>query len=156
MVFVNVIELGIVIFAGLTLDWWLATASVFRLRDHFGAWGQATIAYLVSTFVYYWWHRFRHESRWFWRVCHQLHHSPRRLEVVTSFYKHPVEILCNSLISATLVYALLGCTVHGDLVAANYAGGSCMGGDTCNHESPGRGGRTSVPARLAERSVAFT
>jgi sterol desaturase/sphingolipid hydroxylase (fatty acid hydroxylase superfamily) len=112
VIFVNVIQLGIVVLAGQTWDRWLNSASLFHLRDHFGTGSQAAIAYLVSTFVYYGWHRFRHESAWFWRVCHQLHHSPRRLEVVTSFYKHPFEIFLNSLISATLVYTVLGCSIE--------------------------------------------
>lgn len=70
------------------------------------------IAYLVSTFVYYWWHRWRHESKFFWRLCHQIHHSPRRIEILTSFYKHPVEITLNSIISSLIVYVLLGCSVE--------------------------------------------
>jgi sterol desaturase/sphingolipid hydroxylase (fatty acid hydroxylase superfamily) len=70
---------------------------------------QGFIAYGVATVVYYFWHRVRHESRLFWRLCHQLHHSPRRIEVVTAFYKHPVEALLNGLLSSTIVFAVLGC-----------------------------------------------
>ncbi len=112
VIFVNVIQLGIVILAGLTWDRWLQEVSLFRLQEHVGAVGQGAIAYFVSTFVYYWWHRWRHESQLFWRLCHQLHHSPRRIELVTSFYKHPVEITINSLLSAGIVYLLLGCSVE--------------------------------------------
>jgi sterol desaturase/sphingolipid hydroxylase (fatty acid hydroxylase superfamily) len=107
---VNAVQLGIVILAGVTWDRWLEGASLFHLRDRFGVAVQGALAYLVSTFVYYWWHRLRHESRWFWLLCHQLHHSPRRIELVTSFYKHPVEIALNSLLSAAIVYPLLGCS----------------------------------------------
>ncbi len=87
-------------------------ASLFHLSDHLNDFPAAAIAYFVSTFVYYWWHRFRHESRFFWRVCHQLHHSAQRIEVLTSFYKHPVEILINSLLSSAIVYTLLGCNIR--------------------------------------------
>ena len=45
-----------------------------------------------------------------WRFFHQIHHSPQRLEVITSFYKHPIEMTVNSLIGSALVYALLGLT----------------------------------------------
>jgi hypothetical protein len=45
------------------------------------------MAYFVATFVFYWWHRWRHESAVLWRGFHQIHHSPQRLEVITSFYK---------------------------------------------------------------------
>ncbi|HKO57849.1 MAG TPA: sterol desaturase family protein [Thermoanaerobaculia bacterium] len=37
-----------------------------------------------------------------------MHHSPARIEAITSFYKHPLEIAANSLISSLLIYALLG------------------------------------------------
>ncbi len=112
VVFINVIQVGMIIVAGYTWDRWLQTVSVIRLRDHCGTAAQGFIAYFLSTFIYYWWHRWRHESVWFWRLCHQLHHSPRRIELVTSFYKHPVEIGINSMLSAGIVYLLLGCSVQ--------------------------------------------
>ncbi|MFQ5525037.1 MAG: sterol desaturase family protein [Thermoanaerobaculia bacterium] len=112
---VNLIQLGIVVVAGVTWDRWLAGASLFSLRE-LPAVAQGLIAYFLSTFIYYWWHRLRHESDWFWRVCHQLHHSPRRIEVLTSFYKHPVEITLNSILSAAIVYPLLGCSIEAGAV----------------------------------------
>lgn len=111
VVLVNLIQLGIILLAGLTWDGWLAKNSLLRLRDRFADVPSAFIAYFVSTFIYYWWHRVRHESKLFWRLCHQLHHSPRRIELVTSFYKHPVEISLNSILSSAIVYTLLGCSV---------------------------------------------
>lgn len=115
VVFVNVLQAGITLLAGYTWDQWLGAFSLFSLRDHLSLWGQAWVAYFVSTFVYYWWHRYRHESRFFWLLCHQLHHSPSRIELLTSFYKHPVEIALNSMISAVMVYTVLGCTVEAGL-----------------------------------------
>ena len=55
--------------------------------------GGAIVGYLAITFVYYWWHRWRHESPFLWRWFHQVHHSPQRIEIITSFYKHPLEIV---------------------------------------------------------------
>jgi sterol desaturase/sphingolipid hydroxylase (fatty acid hydroxylase superfamily) len=107
---INVIQLLIVLLAGVTWDRWLTGFSLFRLRDHMGDLASGGIVYLVSTFIYYWWHRTRHESKLFWRLCHQLHHSTRRIEVIASFYKHPVEILINSILSSAIAYSLLGCT----------------------------------------------
>ncbi len=109
---VNAVQLGIVILAGISWDRWLASASLLHLTDHFGLWLSAVIAYVVSTFIYYFWHRVRHESSFFWRLCHQLHHSPQRIEVLASFYKHPVEILINSILSALIIYSLLGLSVE--------------------------------------------
>lgn len=107
---VNTAQLGVVLLAGATWDRWLGSASLISLSPRFGDWAAAGIAYFVSTFVYYFWHRVRHESAFFWRLCHQIHHSPRRIELLASFYKHPVEILLNSLLSSVLVYAVLGCS----------------------------------------------
>ncbi|MEY2546825.1 MAG: hypothetical protein QOG48_1942 [Verrucomicrobiota bacterium] len=112
VILVNAIQLGIVILAGRSWDHWLARMSIFHLSYWAHDFAGGMIAYFVSTFVYYWWHRFRHESHFFWRVCHQLHHSPRRIELLTSFYKHPVEILLNSLLSSAIVYFLLGCNLQ--------------------------------------------
>jgi sterol desaturase/sphingolipid hydroxylase (fatty acid hydroxylase superfamily) len=67
-------------------------------------------AYLLSTFVFYWWHRVRHLPG-FWRLFHQIHHSPSRIEVLTSFYKHPIEIITNSLVSGAILYPFLGCSM---------------------------------------------
>jgi sterol desaturase/sphingolipid hydroxylase (fatty acid hydroxylase superfamily) len=68
----------------------------------------ALIAYACDTFVFYWWHRWRHQSDLLWRVFHQIHHSPQRLEALTSFYKHPLEMCADALLGCALVYSLLG------------------------------------------------
>ena len=109
---INAIQIGIIIVAGHTWNLWLANWSLIRLDGLMSDWAQGLIAYLVSTFVYYWWHRIRHESRFWWLICHQLHHSPRRIEILTSFYKHPVEITINSILSSAIVYLLLGCSIE--------------------------------------------
>lgn len=110
--FVNAAQLGLVLLAGITWDRWCASVSLNHLGRWMGDVPSALVAYLVSTFVYYWWHRLRHESKLFWRICHQLHHSPSRIELLASFYKHPVEIFLNSVISSLLVYTLLGCSIR--------------------------------------------
>lgn len=66
------------------------------------------LAYFINTWLFYWWHRIRHESEILWLFIHQLHHSPERIEVITSFYKHPFEIISNSLIITILLYPILG------------------------------------------------
>ena len=108
VILINTIQLGITLLAGQTWNRWLDHASIFCLRDHFGDLSSAAIIYFFSTFVYYWWHRYRHESQFLWRTLHQIHHSARRLEIVTSFYKHPVEIWINSLLSSVIVFPLFG------------------------------------------------
>jgi len=112
IILINSIQLGVVLLAGQTWNRWMTQTSLIHLSEHLNDFLAAGAAYFVSTFIYYWWHRLRHESHLFWRICHQLHHSPRRIEIVTSFYKHPVEILLNSLLSSAIVYPLLGCNIY--------------------------------------------
>jgi Fatty acid hydroxylase superfamily len=57
--------------------------------------------WFVGTFFFYWWHRIRHLDG-FWHVFHQVHHSPARIEAITSFYKHPIEILADSALAAPI------------------------------------------------------
>ena len=106
-ILLNAIQAGSAVLAARTWDLWLPQ---FKLIDLSGLalLLQVIIGYVVLTFIYYWWHRARHEVPYLWRTLHQIHHSPARLEVITSFYKHPIEILSNSVISSAIVYSLLG------------------------------------------------
>ncbi len=76
--------------------------------DALGVTGGALVGYLAITLVYYWWHRWRHQSAFLWRWIHQVHHSPQRIEVITSFYKHPFEIFVNSILSSAILYFGVG------------------------------------------------
>lgn len=113
VVAVNAMQLGVVILAGFTWERWLGDASLLRLEHAIGPWAGAFIAYFMATFVFYWWHRWRHESDLLWRLFHQIHHSPQRLEVITSFYKHPGEMIVNSVLGSVLVYSVLGLSLEG-------------------------------------------
>jgi sterol desaturase/sphingolipid hydroxylase (fatty acid hydroxylase superfamily) len=108
VVFINVVQLGVVLLAGVTWERWLSSTSVLHLSEAVGPWTGGFLAYFVATFVFYWWHRLRHESDLLWLGFHQIHHSAQRLEVITSFYKHPLEMTVNSIIGSALVYSLLG------------------------------------------------
>src|SRR4051812_24968632 len=92
----NAAQIGIVLLAGQTWDRWFSSQSLLNLSKQTNDLFAAVVTYLGSCVIFYWWHRVRHESEFFWKVCHQLHHSPRRIELLTSFYKHPVEITINS------------------------------------------------------------
>jgi sterol desaturase/sphingolipid hydroxylase (fatty acid hydroxylase superfamily) len=103
----NAVQVGIVVLAGLEWDGWMQHHRWWS-ADALGVTGGAIVGYLAITFVYYWWHRWRHESTFLWRWLHQVHHSPQRIEVITSFYKHPLEILANSLLSSAILYFVVG------------------------------------------------
>ncbi|GLH82308.1 hypothetical protein SSBR45G_72170 [Bradyrhizobium sp. SSBR45G] len=89
-------------------------ASLLDLRALHSPALQGFLAWLVGTFFFYWWHRIRHLNGW-WRLFHQIHHAPRRIETVTSFYKHPVEMLADSGLSALILFPLLGSSPAGAL-----------------------------------------
>ncbi len=117
---INLVQVAVVQLAGRYWEKWLNGASLLKLGspDQLGGspWLMGAIAYFIATFVFYWWHRWRHESDFLWLAFHQIHHSPRRIEVFTSFYKHPLEMVVNSVIGSLLVFSLLGLTLEGAAV----------------------------------------
>ncbi|MBI1195225.1 MAG: hypothetical protein GC138_05215 [Gammaproteobacteria bacterium] len=90
---INLVQLGVVLLAGVTWEVWLSSWSIFKLSHYVSPVLGGCIAYFIATFVFYWWHRWRHELDFLWIAFHQIHHSPQRLEVITSFYKHPGEMV---------------------------------------------------------------
>jgi sterol desaturase/sphingolipid hydroxylase (fatty acid hydroxylase superfamily) len=109
---INSVQIIVAITAGLTWDRWLSEYSLFNLSPAYPVWIAAFVAYFANTFVTYWWHRWRHHNHTLWLLFHQLHHSPSRIETLTSFYKHPFEMIINSIIGATVAYAILGISVE--------------------------------------------
>ena len=108
---VNLAQLGIVLLGGYTWSKWLQGPSLFHLDGTMPAVAQGLVCWFVGTFVFYWWHRARHESDLLWRL-HQIHHSASRIETLTSFYKHPLEIAINSVLSSAIIFVLLGASVE--------------------------------------------
>ena len=82
---INAVQLAVVVVAGLTWERWLQGPSLLRLSPLLSPEIAGFVAYFAATFVFYWWHRWRHEVDWLWLHFHQIHHSPQRLEVITSF-----------------------------------------------------------------------
>ena len=111
-VFLNAVQLGVVVLGGITWSIWLQGPSLFRISGMLPDIAQGLVCWFVGTFFFYWWHRARHSVAFFWRVFHQIHHSATRIETLTSFYKHPVEIAVNSVLSTVIVFVLLGASVE--------------------------------------------
>lgn len=103
----NAVQAGAVYLAGVAWDPWMRTHRPWS-ADALGVPLGAVVGYLVITFVYYWWHRWRHEVPLLWRWVHQVHHSPQRIEIITSFYKHPLEIVVNGVLSSAILYLVVG------------------------------------------------
>ena len=85
---------------------------------------QGVIGFLLTSFVAYWWHRAMHKNNFLWRTFHQLHHSPRRIEALTSFYMHPFDGFAATLLNGICCYTILGLDAFGTgvslLLAALY------------------------------------
>jgi sterol desaturase/sphingolipid hydroxylase (fatty acid hydroxylase superfamily) len=103
----NGIQGLMVLVAGVVWDQWMVRNRPWS-ANALGLMGGSIVGYFAITFVYYWWHRWRHEVPFLWRWFHQVHHSPQRIEIITSFYKHPFELLANSLLSSAILYLGVG------------------------------------------------
>ncbi len=63
---------------------------------------------LVTSAVHYAWHRASHRFDLLWRVSHQLHHSPQRVDIPGAFYAHPVEAIAKSALAFLVTITVLG------------------------------------------------
>lgn len=118
----NCVQAAMVFIAGLTWDRWLQGNFLWSAEHYFGQNGGALVGYLAITFIYYWWHRLRHDVPLLWRIFHQVHHSPQRIELITSFYKHPAEIAANSFLSSVILYFLCGLSPTAAVLAVMLTG----------------------------------
>ena len=90
----------------------LFDVSLFKLSHWEIPIAEGFVGWFVGTFFFYWWHVLRQKAG-FWQIFHQIHHSPSRIELATSFYKHPIEIVSDSILSAVVLYPLLGTSMMG-------------------------------------------
>jgi len=103
--FFNVLQVLVTTVGVASWDMWFAAQPALL---PLAGWTGVLAGLALTSFVYYWWHRVRHHSAFFWRVLHRLHHSPSRVEVLTSFFRHPLELLLNGLLTSALLYFVLG------------------------------------------------
>src|SRR5438270_6336347 len=108
-VFLNAVQVIAVMMGGVLWNRWMSQHQLWSIKP-LGTAAGAVIGYVTITFVYYWWHRWRHDFDVLWRWFHQVHHSAQRIEVLTSFYKHPLEIFLNTILSSLILYVCLGLT----------------------------------------------
>jgi sterol desaturase/sphingolipid hydroxylase (fatty acid hydroxylase superfamily) len=68
----NIIQLAIVMLGYYTWECMLINKySVFKLN--LSPFTGGLVAYLINTWIFYWWHRLRHESKLMWLFVHQFH-----------------------------------------------------------------------------------
>ena len=73
-----------------------------------GAAGGALVGWVVLSGVAYVYHRSSHRFGWLWRLSHQIHHSPRRVDIPGSTLFHPVEMVVQVLLQMFVTLVVLG------------------------------------------------
>lgn len=106
----------ITVAAGLVFVETFSQISIFNLNTK-NIFLQGLVGFLLTSFVAYWWHRSMHKFDLLWRVFHQLHHSPRRIEALTSFYLHPFDGIAATFLNAFCCYLVLGLDAYGTAIS---------------------------------------
>jgi len=101
-IFLNLVQLAITLATARLWFRIFGDLSLFKLSHWHAAPLEGFFGWFVGTFFFYWWHRLRHLNGW-WLAFHQIHHSPSRIEILTSFYKHPIEIFVDAVLRRCLV-----------------------------------------------------
>ena len=66
---------------------------------------QVLIGLLFYQFVLYFWHRSMHRTDALWKVFHQMHHSSEKMDIPSTFYFSPMDMIGFTLLGS-LVFAL--------------------------------------------------
>ena len=128
--------------------WWtlLAIYSLVWLRVLFYFWvnpidsvfsinfsskfAEGILFYVIYSFGNYWLHRWKHSNRFLWLYIHRLHHSPSHMDSRLAFYRHPTEILFNTIYIVLLGKFCLNISVEALAIALAIEG--CL---ECFHHS---------------------
>jgi len=107
----NLMQLALIGVGGLTWNRYFRDHAVLPLGHWPSAILEGAFYWFVGTLIFYWWRRLRHANG-FWLIFHQVHHSPSRIELLTAFYKHPIEIAADSIITGFFIYCVFGGTAE--------------------------------------------
>jgi len=98
--------LGTVVPLLLPIDW--LARHRFVDGTSLGIAGGTVVGFVVLEFVIYAWHRTAHRVDFLWRGFHQLHHSPRRVDIPGSVLFHPTEMLVQVMLQTFVTVIVLG------------------------------------------------
>lgn len=82
--------------------------ALLPVPEHWPAPLVGLLSFLITSFVFYWWHRATHRFDFLWRHVHQLHHSAPRIEALTAFFAHPLDTAAAAVMGSAISYGLLG------------------------------------------------
>jgi sterol desaturase/sphingolipid hydroxylase (fatty acid hydroxylase superfamily) len=85
-----------------------------------GVTGGFVAGFVVWEFVYYWLHRAEHRFDLLWRLLHQLHHSPPRVDAAGFSYSHPLDIVVATVLSLLVTVGLLGLDPRASALVSMY------------------------------------
>lgn len=105
---VNGVQLLVFVCVDALWSRWVGAVSWFALNRRVSPFFGALLAYFIFTFAIYWWHRLRHSSELMWRIFHQFHHSPQRIQTLTAYYIHPLDMVVGLSIGNAILFPLLG------------------------------------------------
>jgi len=108
----SVVQVGTTLAAGIVFEGLFSQIALFTLPEGCPAPAVGFISFFVASFLAYWWHRAMHRFDVLWRAFHQLHHSPSRIESLTSFYMHPFDGIAATLINAFCAYLVFGASAE--------------------------------------------
>jgi len=106
----NSLDLIILTAVGAYFDSFFRAHALFHVVDWFLPL-QVVIVWMAWSFVFYWWHRAVHLNG-LWHLFHQMHHSPSRIEAATTFYKHPLETIVETGLTAVILYLVFGASAE--------------------------------------------
>jgi len=98
--------IGTVLPLYLPVDW----MAEHRLIDGtgLGVVGGAIVGFVVLELAVYGWHRSAHTFAVMWRLFHQMHHSPQRVDIAGSLVFHPLESAAYTVIPLVVTVIVLG------------------------------------------------
>ncbi len=86
---------------------WIAQHSLLP-GMRLGVAGGFAVGFLAWSFLYYWYHRSEHHFDVMWRALHQLHHSPKRVDVAGFAFAHPFDMIAQTFLQIGLLIGVLG------------------------------------------------
>ena len=99
-------SIGAVVPLLLPLDWMAARRWVDGSR--LGVAGGTLVGWVVLSGFAYVYHRTVHSFAPLWRLTHQIHHSPQRVDISGSALFHPVEMVLQTLLQLFVTVIVLG------------------------------------------------